>query len=64
MKMYQEQGRPGSINKGVIGGSNFQQLDTVELVNFNNKQRVFNSTMQQFAQILPEKVTTNVVAKD
>jgi hypothetical protein len=41
--MYQEQARPNSINKNVIGGGNFATLDPVELINYNNsKQRAFN----------------------
>ncbi len=32
-----KQGRPSSINKGVIGGGNFATIDPVELINYNNK---------------------------
>lgn len=46
LKMYQEPPRPNSINKNVIGVGNFQTLDPVDLMNYNNKQRIFNSTIQ------------------
>jgi hypothetical protein len=46
LKMYQDAPpRPNSINKGVIGGGNFQTLDPVDIMNYNNKQRIFNSTI-------------------
>jgi hypothetical protein len=41
--------RPNSITKNVIGGGNFSTLDpAVELSNYNNKQRAFNQTIQQY----------------
>ena len=58
LKMYQDAQRPNSINKNVIGGGNFQTLDPVDIMNYNNKQRIFNSTIQQFAQILPDPKST------
>jgi len=46
LKMYQEPPRPNSINKNVIGAGNFQTLDPVDIIGYNNKQRIFNSTIQ------------------
>jgi hypothetical protein len=45
LKMYQDIPRPNSINKNGIGIGNFQTLDPVDIMNYNNKQRVFNSTI-------------------
>lgn len=53
--------RPSSINKSVIGGGNFSTLDPVELINYNNKQRVFNSTIQQqYSSAVPDRHASTI----